>query len=120
MVEKPMPEKKTITDTVKRLQLDDLAKQVVIRMQRNPKMVIATDPLLKELKRLADSIIENDEMPDAISSWIAVRLFGSPQWVNAFRRAAIEGNNSSYHQAEQWLLMLDNLEQRASGTREDS
>lgn len=63
MVEKPMPEKKTITDTVKRLQLGDRAMPVGVTMPCN---------------------------------------------------------HSDYHQAEPWLWVLDNLEQRASVSREDS
>jgi hypothetical protein len=99
------------TDTIRRLQRDDLATQMVLRYHRESTLLdgdIPRNTTLHMLQELSSDSLVREERPTSIAEWIALVLFAADTpTVIALRRVARENADTIYIQAERWLGMID-------------
>jgi hypothetical protein len=107
------------TDTIRRLQRDDLAKHAVIQFQQNPALLQQTEsnPILRQLKQSAQDVKNEKRRPRYIAEWIAVVMyFGDEPWVATMRRQANADADAIYIRAVSWLRMVDDKRKTSNKT----
>ncbi len=104
------------TDTIRRLQRDDLATQAVLRYQQDM-MLLDGDtndlPVLRMLRELAAKTLDEGKRPTSVAAWIALVMFAADTpAVIQLREAASKDADAVFVQAERWLERIDDQHAR--------
>jgi len=98
-----------ITTTVRQLQDDDIACQMVLRTQQNPQAL--HDPQSARAQRvheMANQVIREGRMPNTVGEWVSVVLvYRHMPEVQQMVTDACSTMQVSYVQAERWLKLIN-------------
>lgn len=105
-----MRTKTDTTTTVRKLKEDDLARQTVLRYQRNQHVLGEDDLAIRIVRTLAEKTWNEQTLPQTIGAWLALILYyGHTSQVAAMRQIAIKQAQATYIQAHTWLAILDEI-----------
>ncbi len=101
--------KEPISSTIRRMQDDEIACQMVLHYQRDPAFLHDKDSRRARLVlALADRVLDEDRMPLTVGEWVSVVMhYGHMHPVIEMRAEAAEAAQASYIQAERWLKLID-------------